>query len=163
MRIFEEDNTPKKTFQLTKKLKILLEVLALILVACFFGSYFMLYPPTMLCFIYRFNLGTGFFFLLAWSLASYPVIFIINYKKMQNEFLLYDIISKSCYFVVGMVIRWVFILYQRQGCGNVTYQHIFLLDAFLANLALLIIFMLIFEFIKKKKHLKQNNLEKNNL
>ena len=144
-------------FQSMKESWIFYELLTFVSAFCFFGSYFLFYYPTALCWIYPFNQGTVILFVLALLSSSIPVILIIKNRDESNKIYLFNIISRSAYFVFGILTRWGFIQYQRQGCGNIYRWYVYFMDAYSAIMILEII-IVVFFLIKKNR--SQSKLSK---
>lgn len=149
-------------FQFIKETKLVYEIPTFISAICFLGSYFLIYKPTMLCYIQPFYPGTAILFALSSVVSSVTVILIIKEiikerhvtKKASRTYL----INRSFIFILGILTRVGFIQYQRQGCGNIERWYVYFIDAYSAILISELIIILIIVFIANTTQSEQNNL-----
>lgn len=145
-------------FQFIKETKLGYELFTFISAVCFFGSYFLFYRPSMLCFIYPFNPGTAILFALSLISSSVIVILIIKEKQATKKNLLIYVINRNFLFIIGILTRMGFIQYQRQGCGNIERWYVYFIDAYLAAVILELILIPLIIFIANRLQSKQNSL-----
>lgn len=143
-------------FQFIKETKLVYELFTFVLAVCFFGSYFLFYPPSMLCWIYPFYPGTAIFFALSLVSSLVLVILIIKGKQVTKKTSLIYIINRSLLFIIGILVRLGFIQYQRQGCGNIYRWYIYFIDAYLATLIFEIGLIILIIFIAIRTQSKQS-------
>ena len=145
-------------FHFIKKTKFVYELLTFISAICFLGSYFLIYRPSMLCYIQRFYSGTAILFALPLVSSFVLVILIIKDKQVMNKTLLIYLINRSFLFILGILTRVGFILYQRQGCGNIERWYVYFIDVFIAVMILEVIIILLFVFITRRTLIKQSKI-----
>ena len=122
------------------------------------GSRTLFYIPSNLCFIYPFNPGTTILFTLSLISSFVSVTLIIKDRHVNNKTLLIYVINRSFLLILGILTRFGFILYQRQGCGNILRWYVYFIDAYLAVVILELIIILLFVFITKRAQSKQSKI-----